>query len=118
MFKVFGSEYILVIDMEQYQFYWQKKKKKPTEKQKDFSLMLNFTGFRESDINVKINRNALEISAKKGFEKKESGRGFFRHEQSASSFSKAMSLPEGLDIKKAKIKFNGGLLEIFIPRKK
>ncbi|MBW3591027.1 MAG: Hsp20/alpha crystallin family protein [Actinobacteria bacterium] len=75
-------------------------------------------GVEPNDIDVQVNENGLEISAKSSSEEKteDKDKGYYRTERSYGSFRRFLPLPGEVDPKKVKAKYRNGVLEIRMPR--
>lgn len=74
-----------------FRFYWEEtyeKKAKPEP-----SIKFEIPGFKKDEIKVSLTNNSINVSAGKKGKKVEKGKGFYREEAFASSFSRSMTLP-------------------------
>ena len=71
-----------------HRFYW--------EKPEGGDMKIEMPGFRKSEMSVKIEDGMLSVSAGKKSHRQEKKKGFYMEESSSSSFTKSMSLPEGI----------------------
>ena len=67
------------------------------ETQDDFVLKADLPGMSENDVNVELENNVLTISGERKTEHEEQQEGYYRLERATGSFSRALSLPEGID---------------------
>lgn len=73
-------------------------------------------GITKDNLNLQIVDNSLIISGEKSTEEKVERSNYLRLERSHGSFSRTLSLPDGLDVEQIKAIFRDGVLEIRIPR--
>jgi HSP20 family protein len=86
------------------------------EQDDHFVLTADLPGLDEGDVNIEIQDNTLTISGERKSEHEERRRGWFRAERSFGSFSRSLSLPEGVDANAITAEFDRGVLEIRIPK--
>lgn len=79
-------------------------------------LRADLPGMREDDVNIEIKDSVLTISGERKAEHEEKGEGYHRVERSFGSFSRSLSLPDGVDPKKIDAKFAEGVLEVRVPK--
>jgi HSP20 family protein len=82
----------------------------------DFVLRADLPGMSESDINLSLDDNVLTVSGERKAEHEERGEGFYRVERSTGSFSRSLTLPEGVDGDAITARFDKGVLEVRIPK--
>ncbi|MRR37693.1 Hsp20/alpha crystallin family protein [bacterium] len=73
-------------------------------------------GITKENLNLRIVDNNLIISGEKSTEEKVERSNYLRLERSHGSFSRTLSLPDGLDAEQIKATFRDGVLEVRIPR--
>jgi HSP20 family protein len=66
---------------------------------------------------VNLTDGRLTIRGEKKEEKQDEGKDYWHRESSYGSFTRAISLPEGLDSDKIDAHFRNGVLSISIPRR-
>ena len=81
-------------------------------------MRLDIPGFDKDEIKVQLTKNSISISASKKSHVKESGKGFYREEASASSFSKSMVLPKEIEPKDYEIEIKDGAIVLKKKKKK
>ncbi len=82
----------------------------------DFVLRADLPGLTEKDVNIEFENNVLTISGERKSEHEENKEGFYRVERSYGSFSRSLTLPEGVDPDAVKASFDRGVLEVRIPK--
>src|ERR671910_3839846 len=73
-------------------------------------------GMTEDDIDIEIKDNVLTVSGERKSEHEEKGKGFHRVERSFGSFSRSLTLPQGVDTDEVAASFDNGVLEVKIPK--
>jgi HSP20 family protein len=79
-------------------------------------LRADLPGMGEKDVNIEIKDGVLNISGERKAEHEEKGEGFHRVERAFGSFSRSLSLPEGVDPNKVDANFDDGVLEVRVPK--
>lgn len=79
-------------------------------------LRADLPGMSDDDLKIEIREGVLTLSGERRAEHDEKGEGFHRVERSFGSFSRSLSLPEGIDPKAVEASFNDGVLEVRIPK--
>jgi HSP20 family protein len=78
-------------------------------------ISADLPGVRNEDVTVEVDRDTLVLRGERRQEHESSGGGLHRSERTYGSFHRAVSLPEGAEVDKAKAEFRNGVLEIRIP---
>ena len=86
------------------------------ESEDNLVLRADLPGMSEDDVDIEIKDGVLTISGERKAGHEEKGEGFHRVERAFGSFSRALSLPEGVDPQKVDAKFADGVLEVRIPK--
>jgi len=73
-------------------------------------------GIKESDITISLTGNRLTVSGKRDEEKRQEHETFFSYERSYGSFTRAFTLPEGVDAEKVSANLKEGVLSISVPK--
>ncbi|MEA2480125.1 MAG: hypothetical protein QOJ07_2047 [Thermoleophilaceae bacterium] len=81
-----------------------------------FVLKADLPGVAEDDVRIEVRDNALTISGERKAEHERRERGWYRVERSFGSFSRSLSLPEGIDADAIEASFDRGVLEVRIPK--
>src|SRR6188472_97930 len=81
-----------------------------------FVLRADLPGMSEDDVNIEFEDGTLTVSGERKAEHEESNEGFHRVERSFSSFSRSLTLPQGIDPEAVTASFDNGVLEIRIPK--
>jgi HSP20 family protein len=81
-----------------------------------FVLRADLPGLTEEDVAIEVEDSVLTLSGERKAEHEEKGEGFHRVERSFGSFSRSLSLPDGVDADKIEAKFDSGVLEVRVPK--
>jgi HSP20 family protein len=86
------------------------------ETDEDFVLRSDLPGLSEEDVNIELEDNVLTVSGERKSEHEDHKEGYYRVERASGSFSRSLTLPEGVDPSKIKASFDRGVLEVRIPK--
>jgi HSP20 family protein len=86
------------------------------ESNDDFVLRADLPGLSEKDVNIELEDNVLTISGERKSEHEERKEGYYRVERASGSFSRSLTLPEGVDPERVRASFDRGVLEVKIPK--
>jgi HSP20 family protein len=81
-----------------------------------FVLRADLPGLSESDVNIELEDNVLTLSGERKAEHEERKEGYYRVERASGSFSRSLTLPEGVNPEAVTAAFERGVLEIRIPK--
>ena len=81
-----------------------------------FLLKADLPGLSEEDVAIEIRDNTLTISGERKSEYETREGGWYRVERATGQFSRALSLPDGIDPDAVSAEFNKGVLEVRIPK--
>lgn len=89
-----------------------------SENGKMITVKAEVPGMDEKDISVTLSDNVLTISGEKKQEntREESGKRYVMTERKYGSFSRSITLPEGIKADKIKASFTKGVLSVDIPK--
>lgn len=82
----------------------------------DFVLRADLPGLTEKDVKIELQDNVLTLSGERKSEHEERKDGFYRLERASGTFSRSLTLPEGVDPQAVKASFTNGVLEVHIPK--
>lgn len=82
----------------------------------DFVLRADLPGLTEGDVNIEMEDNVLTVSGERKAEHEERKEGYYRVERASGSFSRSLTLPEGVDPDRVRASFDKGVLEVRIPK--
>jgi len=86
------------------------------ETKEHFVLRADLPGTKEDDVGIEVENNVLTISGERKTEHEAQHEGFYRLERATGSFSRALSLPEGIDHEAVVAAFDNGVLTVRIPK--
>jgi HSP20 family protein len=81
-----------------------------------YVLTADLPGLSQDDINLEFEGDVLTLSGERKSEHSERQEGFYRLERAAGSFSRSLTLPEGVDAEAVTATFDKGVLEVRIPK--
>lgn len=79
-------------------------------------LRADLPGMGEDDVEIEIKDSVLTISGERRSEHEQKSEGYHRVERAYGHFSRALSLPEGVDADRVQAGFDKGVLEVKIPK--
>jgi HSP20 family protein len=86
------------------------------ERDDHYVLSVDLPGLSEADVNVELQDNVLTISGERKQEQERKADGYYRLERAFGSFSRSLTLPEGVDADAVTAKFDDGVLEVSVPK--
>ncbi len=86
------------------------------EEGEHFVLRADLPGVSEDQVNVELEDNVLTISGERSSEHEQRRDGYFRLERASGRFSRALTLPEGIDPDSIEASFDRGVLTVRIPK--
>ena len=86
------------------------------ETKDDFVLRADLPGISDEDVSIELENNVLTISGERKTEHEERHEGYYRIERATGSFSRSLSLPEGIDAASVTATFDTGVLTVRIPK--
>jgi HSP20 family protein len=86
------------------------------EAEDHFVLKADLPGLAEGDVNIEVQDGTLTISGERKAEHEQREKGWYRIERSFGSFSRSLTLPDGVDPDKIDASFTDGVLEVHIPK--
>ncbi len=81
-----------------------------------FVQKADLPGLAEDDVAIEVQDGVLTISGSREAEHERKEQGWYRLERSYGSFSRSLTLPDGVDPDKVEASFDRGVLEIQIPK--
>jgi|SRR5687768_8890736 len=81
-----------------------------------FVLRADLPGLEEGDVSIEFQDGVLTLSGERRSEHEESREGYHRVERAYGHFSRALTLPEGVDADAIEASFDRGVLEVRIPK--
>ncbi len=86
------------------------------EAEDHFVLKADLPGLSEQDVSIEVQDGTLTISGERKDEHESRERGWYRIERSFGSFSRSLTLPDGVDSDAITARFENGVLEVSIPK--
>jgi len=86
------------------------------ETQEEFVLKADLPGMSESDVDIEFENDVLTIAGERKTEHEERHEGYYRLERATGSFSRALSLPDGIEPEAVAASFDNGVLTVRIPK--
>jgi HSP20 family protein len=81
-----------------------------------YVLHADLPGVAEQDVSVEVDAGVLKISGERRSARTEQQGGYRRIERSFGSFSRSLTLPDGIDPDAVEASFDKGVLEVRIPK--
>ena len=81
-----------------------------------YVLRADLPGVPEGDVKIELDDNVLTISGERKSAHKEAKEGYYRVERAYGSFSRTLTLPEGVDADSISASFDRGVLEVRVPK--
>jgi HSP20 family protein len=86
------------------------------EAEDHFVLKADLPGLTEGDVNLEVQDGTLTISGERKAEHEQREKGWYRIERSFGSFSRSLTLPDGVDPDRIEASFKDGVLDVRIPK--
>jgi HSP20 family protein len=86
------------------------------ETDEQYVLRADLPGLSQEDINLEFDGDVLTVSGERKSEHEERTDGYYRLERATGSFSRSLTLPEGVDPDAVTATFDNGVLEVRIPK--
>ena len=86
------------------------------ETEDHFVLRADLPGLSEEDVNIEVEDRVLTVSGERKAEHTETKDGYHRVERAFGSFSRSLTLPEGINPEAVSASFDRGVLEVQIPK--
>ncbi|MFP2934376.1 Hsp20/alpha crystallin family protein [Pyxidicoccus sp. 3LG] len=81
-----------------------------------FIFKADLPGVQEKDLDISLTGDRLVVSGKRESEKREENERYFAYERSFGSFSRAFTLPEGVDAEHVSAELKDGVLRLTLPK--
>ena len=81
-----------------------------------FVLRADLPGLAEEDVKIEVADDTLTLSGERRFEHEGRKDGFYRLERGSGTFSRSLTLPDGVDADAIAASFDKGVLEVRIPK--
>jgi HSP20 family protein len=86
------------------------------EAQDHLLLKADLPGLSEDDVQIEVQDNVLTVSGERKAEREDKGEGYYRVERAFGSFSRSLTLPDGVDADQIDASFDKGVLQVRIPK--
>jgi HSP20 family protein len=86
------------------------------EEEDQYVLRADLPGLSDQDVKIELEDNVLSISGTRKSEHESRKEGYYRVERASGSFSRSLTLPEGVDPESIRAEFENGVLEVRIPK--
>jgi HSP20 family protein len=77
-------------------------------------LTAELPGVKQEDVNITLHEGVLTISGERKTEQEEERGGYYVRERRYGSFSRSLSVPEGVDESKIHARYENGVLEVTV----
>jgi len=81
-----------------------------------YVLKADLPGVAEDDVSIEVQDGTLTIAGQRAAEERGENDGWYRYERSFGSFTRSLSLPDGIDPDGIAAEFDRGVLEVRIPK--
>jgi HSP20 family protein len=81
-----------------------------------FVLRADLPGVTEDDVKIEFEDGTLTVSGERKAGHESKGEGYYRVERAFGSFSRSLTLPQGVDPEAVTANFDHGVLEVRIPK--
>ena len=81
-----------------------------------FVLRADLPGLSEDDVKIEFEDGTLTVSGERKAEHESKAEGYYRVERAFGSFSRSLTLPQGIDPEAVAAHFDRGVLEVRIPK--
>ena len=86
------------------------------EREDSLVLKADLPGLTEDDVQIEVRDNVLTVSGERHADFEDKQNGYYRVERAFGSFSRSLTLPEGVDADQISASFSSGVLEVTIPK--
>jgi len=86
------------------------------ETEDHFLLRADLPGLGEEDVSIEVEGAVLTIAGERKAQHEEDKEGYHRVERAYGSFSRSLTLPDGVDPEAVEASFDRGVLEVRIPK--
>ena len=80
----------------------------------DLVIRAELPGVKQEDVDITLHNNVLTISGERKAEQEEERGGYYVRERRYGSFSRSLSVPEGVDESKIHARYENGVLEVTV----
>src|ERR687889_1366915 len=83
-------------------------------KDSDLVIRAELPGVKQEDVDITLQDNVLTVSGERKAEQEEERGGYYVRERRYGSFSRSLTVPEGVDESKIHARYESGVLEVTI----
>ena len=87
-----------------------------TENPEAFAFRADIPGVKEKDVEITLTGNRLQITGKRDVEVEEKKDTYYTYEREFGTFTRAFTLPDGIDVEHATSELKEGVLTLVIPK--
>lgn len=87
------------------------------ETKDSYVFKADLPGVKEGDLDISLTGSRLTISGKREEEKRDESDRHYVYERSFGNFSRAFTLPEGIDVDHVQANLRDGVLNVVVPKK-
>lgn len=87
-----------------------------SESEDNLVLRADLPGVSEDDVSVEVKDGVLTLAGERSDRHEKKTEGYHRVERAYGSFSRSLTLPDGIDAEKVHAEFENGVLEVTIPK--
>jgi HSP20 family protein len=80
----------------------------------DLVIRAELPGVKQEDVDITLHNNVLTISGERKAEQEEERGGYYVRERRYGSFSRSLTVPEGVDESKIHARYENGVLEVTV----
>jgi HSP20 family protein len=80
----------------------------------DLVIRAELPGVKQEDVDITLQDNVLTVSGERKAEQEEERGGYYVRERRYGSFSRSLSVPEGVDESKIHARYENGVLEVTV----
>jgi HSP20 family protein len=80
----------------------------------DLVLRAELPGLKQEDVDITLHDNVLTVSGERKAEQEEERSGYYVRERRYGSFSRSLTLPQGVDESKIHARYEDGVLEVTV----
>jgi HSP20 family protein len=86
------------------------------ETDKAYVFKADLPGIEEKNLDIAVTGNRLTISGKRDVEEKHEGETYYAYERNYGSFTRAFTLPDGVDAEHVQAELKNGVLTMHLPK--
>src|SRR5262249_47223344 len=87
------------------------------ETKDSYLFKADLPGVKEEELDISLTGNRLTVSGQRQEEKKDEGETYYAYERRYGTFSRAFTLPDGVDAEHVQAGLKDGVLTVVVPKK-